>query len=85
MLGALGEIALSATALALQYISFYAICCMGLGMGASVLVSRFWGMKNYKRLKKVIALMLRFTIIIGLLFTFFTIVTPSGIMKLYTK
>ena len=31
MLGSLGEIPLSASALAVQYIGFYNICCMGLG------------------------------------------------------
>ena len=84
MLGALGEIPLSASALAVQYIGFYNICCMGLGMGASVLVSRFWGMKDIGALKKAVTLMLRFTLIIGLLFTLAAVVSPVGIMKMYT-
>ena len=41
MVGKLGEEALSATSLANSFISIYHIFCMGLGMGASVLVSRF--------------------------------------------
>lgn len=84
MLGALGEIPLSASALAVQYIGFYNICCMGLGMGASVLVSRFWGMKDIGALKKAVTLMLRFTFVIGLLFTLATVFSPVGIMKMYT-
>ena len=46
MVGNLGENALSATSLANSFISIYHIFCMGLGMGASVLVSRYWGMKK---------------------------------------
>ena len=46
MVGKLGETALSATSLANSFITIYHIFCMGLGMGASVLVSRYWGMKK---------------------------------------
>lgn len=46
MVGALSETALSATSLANSFISIYQIFCMGLGMGASVLVSRYYGMKR---------------------------------------
>lgn len=46
MVGSLGDSALSATSLANSFISIYHIFCMGLGMGASVLVSRYWGMKG---------------------------------------
>ena len=46
MVGNLGETALSATSLANSFITIYHIFCMGLGMGASVLVSRYWGMKK---------------------------------------
>lgn len=84
MLGSLGETALSASALAVSFIGFYNICCMGLGMGASVLVSRFYGMKDLFSLKKSVSLMLRFTILIGLFFTLFAAIIPSGIMQMYT-
>ncbi|MBO4414971.1 MAG: MATE family efflux transporter [Lachnospiraceae bacterium] len=46
MVGTLGDDALSAASLANSFISIYHIFCMGLGMGASVLVSRYWGMKR---------------------------------------
>ena len=46
MVGSLGDDALSATSLANSFITVYHIFCMGLGMGASVLVSRYWGMKS---------------------------------------
>ena len=46
MVGKLGDNALSATSLANSFISVFQIFCMGLGMGASVLVSRYWGIKK---------------------------------------
>ena len=44
MLGSMGETQLSASSLANQFVHVYQIFCMGLGMGASVLIARFWGM-----------------------------------------
>jgi putative MATE family efflux protein len=84
MLGALGEIQLSASSLANQFITVYYILCMGMGMGASVLTSRFWGMKAAHLLKKAITIMLWLCVSIGLLFTLATIITPGGIMRTYT-
>ena len=52
MVGSLGENALSAVALANQFINIYQFSCMGLGQGASIMTSRFWGMKNEKALKQ---------------------------------
>lgn len=46
MVGKLGDGALVATSQANSFINVYHILCMGLGMGASVLVSRYWGMKK---------------------------------------
>lgn len=65
MLGALGEVALSASSLANQFINIYHICCMGIGMGASVMVARFWGMHDSHSLKQSITIMLRLCIVFG--------------------
>ena len=59
MVGAQGETALSAVALTNQFIGIYQIGCMGIGMGASVLTARFWGMKDITSLKKVVTIMFR--------------------------
>ena len=85
MLGSLGEGPMAASALAIQYVGFYNICCMGLGMGASVLVSRFWGNKDLESLKKSVTLMLRFTILIGSVFALLAAAIPHGIMSMYSN
>ncbi|MCR4939503.1 MAG: MATE family efflux transporter [Treponemataceae bacterium] len=94
MVGSLGENSLSATSLANSFISIYHIFCMGLGMGASVLVSRYWGMKKVASpntaeqaslaLKQTVCLMLRLTILLAALFAVATLIIPGRIMLLYT-
>lgn len=85
MLGSLGETALSASSLANQFINIYHICCMGIGMGASVLTSRFWGMQDKHSLRRAVTIMLRLCLVIGLGFTVATILTPRGLMGIYTR
>ena len=94
MVGSLGENALSATSLANSFISIYHIFCMGLGMGASVLVSRYWGMKKagdgheeeaVHALKQTVCLMLRITLGLAALFALVTLLMPSLLMKMYTS
>ena len=84
MVGAVGETELSAVSLANQFINIFHIFCMGIGMGASVLVSRYYGMKDKPALKKTVAIMLRLTLIMALLFCIATVLLPKQIMKIYT-
>lgn len=94
MVGSLGENALSATSLANSFISIYHIFCMGLGMGASVLVSRYWGMKKAAdgreeeaghALKQTVCLMLRITVGLAAIFALLTVIMPGTLMKMYTS
>lgn len=55
MISALGETELSAVSLANQFISIYQGCCMGIGMGASVLVSRYYGMGEPGAIRRTLA------------------------------
>ena len=84
MLSGCGDIQLSAATLAGNFINIFMICCMGIGMGASVLTSRFWGMKDRLSLKRAVTIMLRFTFIFSMKFTLATIFVPSLIMRMYT-
>ena len=96
MVGKLGDDPLSATSLANSFISVFQIFCMGLGMGASVLVSRYWGMKQSSAdrsqaddasiaLKQTVSLMLRLTIVLAFLFASATLFCPGLIMRSYTE
>ena len=91
MVGRLGETQLSATSLANQFISIYHIFCMGLGMGASVLVSRYWGMREKEpekamlALKKTICIMVRLTVCLASVFVILTWLCPEWIMGMYVE
>lgn len=90
MVGTLGEAELSASSLANQFINVYHLFCMGLGMGASVMVSRYWGMREIKpekahsALQKTICLMVRLTLALALAFAIITLFIPGTIMRMYT-
>lgn len=85
MIGSVGETELSAVSLANQFITIFHIFCMGIGMGASVLVSRYYGMKDNLSLKKTVTIMLRLTLILSTLFCIATIFLPNQIMQIYTS
>ncbi len=93
MVGSLSEEALSATSLANSFISVYHIFCMGLGMGASVLVSRYYGMKRKKdepekaayALRQTVCLMLRLTVGLAGIFALATALIPQTLMRMYTE
>ena len=84
MVGAVGETELSAVSLANQFINIFHICCMGIGMGASVLVARYYGMKDAVSLKRTVAIMLRLCLGMSALFCVTTILLPRQIMCIYT-
>lgn len=84
MVGKVGETQLSAVSLANQFINIFHIFCMGIGMGASVLVARYYGMKDYTALKKTVSVMLRLCLVMSLIFAVVTFVCPHLIMKIYT-
>ena len=84
MLSSMGDNQLAASSQATQFITLFQICCMGIGMGASVLTSRYWGMKDGGSLKKTITIMLRFCLVFASAFTIATIAVPGLIMKIYT-
>ncbi|MBQ8398012.1 MAG: MATE family efflux transporter [Clostridia bacterium] len=83
MLSSMGDAQLSASSLAGQFITLFQICCMGIGMGANVLTSRFWGMKDIPSLKKAVTIMLRFLFVFATAFTVVTIAAPEWIMTIY--
>ncbi|MCR5502526.1 MAG: MATE family efflux transporter [Lachnospiraceae bacterium] len=93
MLGNLSETSFSAVSLANSFVGIYHILCMGLGMGASVLVSRYYGMKLAKdepekaerALRQTVCLMLRLALLLALLFAVVTAAIPELLMTMYTN
>ena len=84
MLGSMGEVQLSASSLANQFITLFHIFCMGIGMGANVMTSRYWGMRDLYSLHKTITLMMRVCLGFSAIFTLATFFFPAQIMAIYT-
>ena len=84
MLSSMGDAQLSASALGGQFINLFQIFCMGIGMGASVLTARYWGMKEMPSLRKAVTIMLRFVLTLSAAFTLMTVFAPETVMRFYT-
>lgn len=84
MLGQLGEVALSSSTLANQFVMLFTFLCMGISMGSSVLTSRFWGAGDLRSLKKVITIALRFGALLAFVFTLADVLWSRQIMAMYT-
>lgn len=85
MVGMLGENELAAASLANQFISVFQTLVMGMSMGASVLLARYWGMKKLDTLKEVVVIQTWITLGIGILFSLGTFLWPGGIMRIFTE
>lgn len=84
MLGNYGEIQLSASSLANEFINIYHIMCMGMSMGAAVLTAQYYGAGNNPSLKKIVTIVLRMGLVIAAVFTVVTLLFPEELMQLYT-
>ena len=84
MLGSYGEIQLSGSSLANEFINIFHILCMGMGCGAAVLTAQFWGKKDLKALKSSVTIMMRICLTLAVLFTVVTVLAPSFIMSIFT-
>ncbi len=84
MLSSMGDAQLSASSQASQFINLFQIFCMGIGMGASVLTARFWGMQDKNSLRKAVTIMLRIVLAFATVFFLATLFFPATIMKFYT-
>lgn len=80
MLGQLSEVAIDASALAVQVHNLFHFMCMGLSMGASVLIARYWGAGEQSSLRKTLALTYRACLILAGLFTLAVGLAPARVM-----
>ena len=84
MLGSLGEITLSAAALANQFAFIFLICNYGLGGGAGVLSGQFFGKKDMTSIKRMLTILLFASILFALLFASIALFFPTVVMNVYS-
>ncbi len=84
MLGQVGETSLSAASLAGQVQFIMTLIFFGLTSGAAVLTAQYWGKKDIRSIEKILAITMRFAILIAVIFTVAALLFPIPIMKLFT-
>ena len=84
MLGSYGEVQLSGSSLANDFINVFHILCMGMGGGAAVLTAQFWGAGDRESIRKAVTIMLRICLGIVAVFTLVTVFFPAQIMSIFT-
>ena len=53
MVGALGDVTLASVSLANQATTLFTFLVNGIGGGAAVLISQYWGKKDYDRIRRI--------------------------------
>lgn len=85
MLGKAGKIAISAASLGSQVYFILSLIFFGLTSGASVLTAQYWGKRDIKTIEKVLALTMKVSFIIALLFTAVVVIFPTRVMHLFSS
>lgn len=85
MLGQLEETVINASSLASQVHNLFHLMCMGLSMGGSVLIARYWGAKEERGLQQTLTVVYRACLLLAALFTLVVALMPAGIMSLLTS
>ena len=84
MIGGFGETQIAAASFGNQFYALFQFICMGLGSGAVVLSSQFWGRQELEPMRRVAAIALRLTTALCLAFTLVTAVFPQVILRAFT-
>lgn len=85
MLNTVGQSAISAVSLAVQYTNVLFMVYYGLGTGATMLCAQYWGKGDIKAIEKVEGIALRFSLAISLLFALPALFVPELMMKVFTN
>ncbi len=84
MLGFLDQDSLSASSLAGQVAFVFSLFYGAFVSGCSVLAAQYWGKKDLPTVEKVLAITMRYALLVGLIFTLSTFFAPSLIMRIFT-
>ncbi len=85
MLGGFGETALSATSLANQVFFMFTLLIFGVGGGAVVLCSHYWGNKNIESIQKITTITLKISFFISALLALVLLIFPVEVMSIFTS
>ncbi|MDE7120835.1 MAG: MATE family efflux transporter, partial [Oscillospiraceae bacterium] len=84
MLGFLDQDALSASSLAGQVAFVHCLFYNAFVYGCNVLAAQYWGKKDLRTVEQVLAITMRYSLLVGLVFTVLTGFLPVHIMKIFS-
>ena len=84
MLGQLGEVQLSAASLANQPFFVFSMFSFGFAAGGSVMISQYWGKGDTAAISRIMAIGLKFVVVLSLLVTALVLCFPEAILRLFT-
>ena len=85
MVGSFGETQIAAASFGNQFFGLFQFICMGLGSGAIVMSSQFWGRGELEPMRVAAAIALRVTTVLCALFTLFSVAFPRLILRIFTN
>ena len=85
MLGYLDQDSLSAVSLATMVAFVFSLFFEAFNYGCSVLAAQYWGKGDKKTVDEVLAITMRYTLLVGLIFTLATFFIPQHIMRIFTN
>ncbi|MBP5378942.1 MAG: MATE family efflux transporter [Ruminococcus sp.] len=85
MLGFLDQDSLSASSLAGQVAFVFSLFFMAFISGCNVLAAQYWGKEDHQTVEKVLAMTMRYSLLVGALFTLGALFFPQHIMRIFTN
>ncbi|MEG2788113.1 MAG: MATE family efflux transporter [Romboutsia sp.] len=85
MLGRLGEISLSASAICNNIFFILAVVIFGVGSASSVISAQYFGKKDISSIHKVMSIMYRICIILSIFFTFISFTFSKQLISIFTN
>lgn len=85
MLGKLGEVELSASALGNQLFFIFMITGFGIANGANVMIAQYWGRGDEKTIRSIFSFVYKLSLALGIIFGLAALLVPSTVMSIFTK
>ncbi len=85
MLGFLDQDPLSASSLASQIGFVYSLFVNAFMSGCNVLAAQYWGKKDRNTVEEILAMTMRYSLLVGAVFTLAALIVPEQIMHVFTN
>ena len=85
MLNYVSQEALSAVSLANNVQFVISMFLSGLCSGASVMIAQYWGSGDMRTIERTVGITMRYSLIVGAIFTLITILMPDKVMRIFTN